>query len=124
MYDGVGRSRIWSCTKYSSLLSRGVCVIPGGAPPVTVAQLKKIAKSYLCGSSPANNILSWTLEGAGKGLVVGAVTGGITGTLLGTPVGGVIGAFGGGVVDGAVGGATGVLWGSAASLACSLGGSY
>jgi hypothetical protein len=64
----------------------------------------------LCGSSPANNILNWTLEGAGKGLVVGAVTGGITGTLLGTPVGGVIGAFAGGVVDGAVGGATGVLW--------------
>jgi len=81
-------------------------------------------QEYACGSSPANNIRNWTLEGAVKGFVVGAIAGGVTGTVLGTPVGGVVGAIFGGLIDATVTAGGGVFGGAAASMACSSLGMY
>jgi hypothetical protein len=103
---------------------QGGCVLPGGPPLLTKQQIKQAAKTYLCGSSPADNVKNWMIEGTVKGLVFGAVAGGITGTVVGTPVGSAVGAVTGGVIDGAIGGASGVIWGSIASWACSAAGAY
>lgn len=99
-------------------------IAPNSATPTNLQRIKKAAKWYLCGSSPADNIKNWMLEGGAKGLVFGAIAGGVTGTVLSTPVGGVLGAVAGGVIDGTVGAASRVLWGSAASMACTLAGAY
>ena len=80
----------------------GGCADMNNVQPLPI---KRLAKDYFCGSSPAANVRNWMVEGAAKGVVVGGATGGFTGTVLGTPVGGVIGAVAGGVIDGAVGGA-------------------
>lgn len=102
--------------------------VQGRIRSVVITQLKSIpkvvAKEYFCGSSPADNIKNWTLEGAGKGFVFGTVAGGITGTIFGTPVGGFAGAIAGGVVEGTLGAGAGVFGGSAASLVCSGLGAY
>ena len=87
-------------------------------------QAKNLAKSYLCGSSPANNIRNWTIEGGIKGAAVGAIAGGVTGTVLGTPVGGFFGAILGGLIDGTVTAGGGVFGGTAASAVCSALGVY
>ena len=100
----------------------GICV-----PPNEIAQsdpLKKWTRAYLCGSSPANNVRNWTIEGAVKGAGVGAIAGGVTGTVLGTPVGGFFGAILGGLIDGTVTAGGGVFAGSAASAVCSTLGTY
>ncbi|MFZ0318559.1 MAG: hypothetical protein WAL56_05485 [Candidatus Sulfotelmatobacter sp.] len=91
-------------------------------PPL--AALRQAAKGYLCGSSPANNIRNWTIEGGAKGTAVGAIAGGVTGTVLGTPVGGFFGAILGGLIDGTVTAGGGVFGGSAASVVCSSLGVY
>ena len=96
----------------------------GYLTPFFRLKLETLTKSYLCGSSPANNVRNWFVEGATKGLVFGAVSGGVTGTVFGTPVGGVFGAILGGLTEMTITGTAGLYGGLAATGACSALGMY
>jgi hypothetical protein len=99
------------CPPGSVPLNANVC---GSAPDPT--KIRRWAKWYLCGSSPAKNVRNWAVEGAGKGALVG----GVTGFLAGGPVGAVVM----GAADSGVGTFAGLFSGSVASIACGFAGAY
>ncbi len=110
--------------------------LPAGFPPLPplgpstprLPQIKQAAKSFYCGSSPANNVWNWFVFGASKGAAAGIYAGVVSGTVLGMgvgdeltiPVAGLLG----GLTGGTIGAAGGAIWGSAASGVCSASGVY
>jgi hypothetical protein len=92
----------------------GICVPKSMAPGPGPDPVKKIYKSYLCGSSPGQNIENWAMEGLTKGFVFGVITASETGP----------GAFVADVAEGTAGFTLGVVGGSGASAICYYAGAY
>jgi RHS repeat-associated protein len=102
------------CPPGSQPLNQNVCGPP--PDPKKMQKLKQLAKSYLCGKNPANNVLHYAEEGATKGAITGAIAG--------FPEGGPIGSLVVGTTGAGIGTFGGLISGSAASIVCSFAGAY